>query len=208
MSIEELVWQCLESAILRFNKSCDNRSLLCPRCNQPKSKTDAAAASERAIAHRLAFYLESELRRVSAIGDAGPVVVDCEYNRHIAAGKSLSAEAAAEIKKIVKAARRKELEADEDGFYVFSVAPDIVVHQRRTDVNNLLVVEIKKRSNPETEKYDKLKLELFTRSKEDEKGFGYRFGAWVVAEDERHPDERELRIIAQYQNGEGKVPAA
>jgi len=140
------------------------------------------------------------------LGDHGPLVVDCEYNRHIGAGKSLEA-AEDKVKRIVMEARHRELEADDDGFYVFSVAPDIVVHQRRTDVNNLLVVEIKKRSNPETEEYDNLKLELFTKSKQDAKGYGYEFGAWVVAEDECKPEERRLKILAQYQNGYGKVLA-
>ena len=106
------------------------------------------------------------------------------------------------------------MEADEDGFYVFSIAPDILVHQRKTDANNLLVIEVKKRSNPETEKYDLLKLELFTKSKADKMGYAYKFGAWVVAEDECQPNERKLNIIAQYQDGKnllgmskkGKIP--
>lgn len=204
MNIENAVWQCLEKAVDRFNMSGDPKSLLCPRCENPKTKSERAAASERAIAYRLAFYLESELRRIPLLGDHGPLVVDCEYNRHIAAGKSLAADAEEEIKQIVKDARKNELEADDDGFYVFSVAPDIVVHQRRTDVNNLLVVEVKKRSNPETEKYDGLKLELFSRPKEDDRGYGYKFGAWVVAEDEWHPDERRLRLLKQFKDGIGK----
>ena len=63
---------------------------------------------------------------------------------------------------------------DEDGFYVFSIAPDIVVHQRRTNEKNLLVVEIKKQSNskPKEEEYDALKLKLFTESKYDEGDVG------------------------------------
>jgi len=140
------------------------------------------------------------------ISDAGPLVVDCEYNRHLAGGKSLAAEAEERIKKIVKEARERELKADGDGYYVFSVAPDIVIHQRRTDINNLLVVEIKKESNTESEEYDGLKLELFTKSKHDERGYGYKFGAWVVAEDLK-PAKRELKIVKQYKDGIGTVLA-
>lgn len=204
MTIEETVWQVFEKAVQRFNVSNDRQTLLCPRREISQVSDDANAASERAITHRLAFYLEDELRKVGVINDAGPLVVDCEYNRHIAAGKSLAAIAENEIRDIVMAARRNSLVANDDGFYVFSVAPDIVVHQRHTDVNNLLVVEIKKRSNPETEKYDDLKLKLFTKPKEGEIGYGYRNGAWVVAEDKITPNKRRLRICKRFENGVGK----
>jgi len=201
MNIDNAVWQCLLKAIDRFNQSGDPKSLLCPRNENPTTKSDWTAASERAIAYRLAFYLETELRRVPLVGDYGPLTVDCEYNRHLAEGKSLAAEAAEEIKQIVKQARKKELEENDDGFYVFSVAPDILVHQRRTDANNILVVEIKKRSNPETDKYDRLKLELFTSPKEDERGYGYKIGAWIVAEDNLRPHERRLRLVRKFKDG-------
>jgi hypothetical protein len=135
------------------------------------------------------------------------MIVDCEYNRHLAGEKSFAERAEDRIKEIVKKARRRELEADQDGFYVFSVAPDIVVHQRRTDVNNLLVVELKKRSNPETENYDRLKLELFTKSRLNDEGYGYKFGAWVVAEDDWREGDRKLAIIAQYRDGKDKLLA-
>jgi len=204
MNIEDTVWHCFLKAVDRFNASGDPQSLLCPRCEKPKTKTDDAAASERAIAHRLAFYLESELRRVGLVSDFGPIVVDCEYNRHLSEGKTLATEAQAEIKAIVKKARHKELEADDEGFYVFSIAPDILVHQRKTDANNLLVVEVKKRSNPETEKYDLLKLELFTKPEADDRGYAYKFGAWVVAEDECDAAERHLKILKQFKDGIGK----
>jgi hypothetical protein len=204
MNIESTVWQCLLKAVQRFNQSGDRRTLLCPRHRNAKTKTENTAASERAIAYRLGFYLECELREKRVVSDFGPIVTDCEYNRHIAAGKSLAAEAEEEIKKIVKKARKKDLEADEEGFYVFSIAPDIVVHQRQTDVNNFLVVEVKKRSNPETERYDNLKLELFTKPKEDHRGYGYKLGAWVVAEDELPLGERKLVIRKAFQNGNGE----
>lgn len=198
MSNALVIWQCLEKAVERFNKSGDPQTLLCPRCENPKSKSEKAAASERAIAYRLAFYLESEMRSMDLVTDVGPLVVDCEYNRHGGKLKTLGVEQ--RLKYIVEKARNKKWdESDDDDFNVFSVAPDIVVHQRRTDTNNLLVVEIKKRSNPEPEDYDDLKLKLFTETKHDE-GYGYKFGAWVVAEDECDPAKRELKIIRQYKS--------
>jgi len=207
MSIEEAVWRCLEGAVERFNRSNDPATLLCPRNAEPRTRAESVAASERAIAYRLAFYLESELRRVGIVEDGGRIAVDCEYNRHIGATKSLAADAADEIARIVRKARKRELEADDDGFYVFSVAPDIVVHQRFSDADNLLVVELKKRSNPETEDYDRLKLALFTEEPTDHRGYGYSLGAWLVAEDECAPEQRALKIIAQYRNGTAMVLA-
>lgn len=207
MNLGNAVWECLEKAIDRFNKSDDPQSLLCPRCENPRSVSDSAAANERAIGYRLAFYLESELRTIGLISDFGPLVVDCEYNRHLAKKKTLASETEDRIKDIVKKARDRTLEADEDGSYVFSIAPDILVHQRRTDVNNLLVVEVKKRTNPETEEYDHLKLELFTKSRQDDMGYGYRYGAWIVAEDKCPPEKRALKLLAQYQNGKNNIQA-
>ena len=203
MSIEEKVWLCLEKAIDRFNESGDPATLLCPRRVPPESQADRWAGSERAISYRLAFYLESELRGLGLVGEHGPLVVDCEYNRHVGAGKNLEG-SEARIKQIVFDARRRELEANEDGFYVFTVAPDIVVHQRRTDVNNLLVVEVKKRSNHEPEEYDALKLELFTTPKVGQSGYGYKLGAWIVAEDEWEPDKRRLLIDKRYKDGRAR----
>lgn len=204
MKIEEVVWQCLSDAVQRFNQSSDRTTLLGPRCENSQNPTDAAAAGERAITHRLAYYLEIQLRRAAIVSDHGPIVVDCEYNRHGSDGKSVSAEVEDRIKKIVKEARKKDLEADQDGFYTFSVCPDVLVHQRGVDANNLLIVELKKRSNRETEEYDELKLQLFTKSKTDSKGYGYKFGAWVVAEDKWNADERKLCIETKFSDGSGE----
>jgi hypothetical protein len=202
VNAEDNVWQCLGKAIDRFNRSAEPQSLLCPRdAGANKNSLEWAAASERAITHRLAFYIECELRSVCVVGDSSRIVVDCEYNRHIGSTKSLAALAEEDIKEIVKKARKRELEANDDGFYVFSVAPDIVVHERLTDDNNHLVVEVKKASSRETEKYDELKLALFTKPKQDKTGYGYKFGAWVVAEDKCDPETRKLRIVEKYKDG-------
>jgi hypothetical protein len=191
------VWRCLEKAISRFNESKDQETLLRPR---DLESNRGAAASERAITHRLAFYLESALRDAQILTDAGPLVVDCEYNRHGGALKTLRAEE--DLKRIVEKARHKKWdEPDEDGFYVFSVAPDIVVHQRGNDRMNRLVIEVKKATNAETPKYDALKLELFTEPSDSEYGYGYDFGAWVIAEDKCMPADRKLRIAQKWKDG-------
>ena len=188
------VWGCLGLAIDRFNDSADRDTLLRPG-NPPEKRK--YAAGERAIAHRLAFYLECELRKKGLVSDTSELVVDCEYNRHNGAPKA--AYIKEELKKIVDSARKKEWDdPDEDGFYVFSVAPDIIVHKRGDDSRNRLVVELKKASNPEDERYDALKLTLFTAPISEDRGFGYIFGACVIAEDKQEPEGRHLRIAKQY----------
>jgi hypothetical protein len=188
------IWLCLERALARFNGSADRDTLLCPGKPPEKRKF---AAGERAIAHRLAFYLECELRKKELVSDKSELVVDCEYNRHNGAPKAVYIKK--ELKDIVEAARNKKWDdPDEDGFYVFSVAPDIIVHKRGDDSRNRLVIEIKKASNPEDKRYDDLKLTLFTNSILEDSGFGYTFGACVIAEDKCDAEARHLRIIKQY----------
>ena len=70
----------LDTAITRFNGSNESKKLLAPLRNDAKKNTNAdAAAAERAIAHRLAFYLEDELRRLDLVKDNGVLSVNVEY---------------------------------------------------------------------------------------------------------------------------------
>lgn len=80
------------------------------------------SASERAICHRLAVYLEGGLRDAGYSWD-----VDCEYNRV----------GAVDIEDRVKRLRRKcpEVRAN-------NVAPDVIVHRRGKSANEL-AVEVK-----------------------------------------------------------------
>jgi len=196
-----IAWICLERALARFNESQDREGLLRPRCANPKTVSESAAAGERAITHRLAVYLELELRCKELVGKCSPIAVDCEYNRHESEHKSHAADAEDRIFDIVREARKNYLLPDDYGYYVFSVQPDIVVHQRGIDDDNLLVIEVKKRSNPETPEYDALKLELFTTPKNGDRGYGYHFGAWVIAEDIGDLGDRFLRIESRFAGG-------
>ena len=91
MSLNEAIWECLDEAVSRFNKSEDRKSLLCARDKESEPGASGwAAGNETAVAHRLGYYLERALRRRKLLCDGGPVVVDCEYNRHIARDKSFA----------------------------------------------------------------------------------------------------------------------
>jgi len=193
----ETIWECLVTSIERFNTSSDQDTLLRPR---NRRSPRGPAAGERAIAHRLAYYLERALRKAKLIKDKGALVVDCEYNRHGGAAKALATEF--ELKHIVQEARKKKnWEPDEDGRYIFSIEPDIVVHERGHDRRNRLVIEVKKASNGETPKYDALKLELFTIPRQSDYGYGYSLGAWVIAEDKCEANDRKLRIAQKWKDG-------
>ena len=192
----EILRAALKAAVQTFNESTDRDHLLCPRSEDAKPKSpEWAAASERSIAHRLAFYLECELRRIGVVAKDKEIVVDCEYNRHLGALKAMKAKH--ELAEIVKEAGRKPIPlSDDDGWFVFSVAPDIVVHKRRSDESNLLVLEVKKASNTESPEYDDLKLTLFT--KRGDAGYGYALGVSIIARDNIEPAKRVLEIGKEY----------
>ena len=103
--------------------------------------------NERTISHRLAMYMQEHFPNWD---------VDCEYNRNHDDPKRIPAP--------------KRIESDDvDAKTVF---PDIIVHHRNTD-ENLLVLEIKKSSNPESSAED---LDKLSRIK---KAFGYKHALFI-----------------------------
>jgi hypothetical protein len=88
---------------------------------------------------------------------------------------------------------------------IFSVLPDIVVHKRRTDERNFLVIELKKESNRENRDYDHFKLHAFTLPAH--MGYGYVLGATVVIADKRESADRLLIPGRFYRNGNEWSPA-
>jgi hypothetical protein len=81
--------------------------------------------NERSITHKLADYLQREFPDTN---------VDCEYNKNHDDTKRLRLPPKTDI-------RSDDLDAH-------TVFPDIIVHKRNTD-ENLLVIEVKKSTNPE-----------------------------------------------------------
>jgi hypothetical protein len=107
--------------------------------------------TERSLSYRLAHYM--------ALSTAvrPPLTVDCEYNRHLGDPKRLNLPP------------RKALDREVRATTVF---PDIVVHERNTNANNLIVLELKKPG--EDLKYDELKLRAFREE------LGYAHTAHVI----------------------------
>lgn len=110
-------------------------------------------ANERSIAHKLAEYLQKQFPDWH---------VDCEYNR-----KGLETKKLEGIKECEEGRRRN------------IVYPDIIVHERNTR-HNLLVIELKKKD--QNYQCDLRKLELFTDTKDE---FGYTLGLFIRFDDSR-----------------------
>jgi hypothetical protein len=100
----------------------------------------ADGRNERAVAHRLAIYLQDEFPRWH---------VDCEFNRQ---GKNR------ERKKV--AAKRPYLPPSRRGSKYALVDPDVNVHRRGPDGPNLLAIELKVAGSSDL-KRDRAKLKAY-----------------------------------------------
>lgn len=105
--------------------------------------------NERALAHQLARYMSEKVQP--------PLSVDCEYNRHSSNPKRLNLPPRTALDR---------------GIRETTVFPDIIVHRRGTDEQNLLVLELKKPG--EAIDYDALKLRAFLTE------LGYAHAAHVI----------------------------
>jgi len=128
-------------------------------------------ANERSISHKLAEHLQVEFSKHK---------VDCEYNRHGEDVKRLQCFA-------IESTEANDLEAR-------TVYPDIIVHKRRTDEENLLVIEIKKhrRSTRSGIKKDIEKLKCFTGV-----NFKYDHGLLLVFD----VDEKRVHDVKHFSSG-------
>ena len=113
--------------------------------------------SERSIVHRLAIYIEQVFPEFN---------VDCEYNRNLSDKKRL-------LSVIPEGLDEDEYNRNR------LVSPDIIVHKRDSNKENLLVIEVKKSTtsvNNSLREFDYEKLRLFTSA---EYGLGYRYGMYI-----------------------------
>ena len=112
--------------------------------------------SERCIAARLAHYLQNQIDDLS---------VDVEYNRVARTPKTLN----------LPEECAKTLGDNNEPL----VIPDIILHHRGPDGPNLLVIEVKKSTNPCSRNCDRLRLHAFRGQ------LHYRFGALIEFETRR-----------------------
>lgn len=113
--------------------------------------------SERALMFHLARYI----REVTPLN----LDVDCEYNRHLSDKKNLFF-------------LKNKLEFEDE----YKVYPDILIHQRNSDMQNVLVVEIKKHG--EDIESDTRKLKAF---KEEPYSYCFAIQITIGSEFSQHP---------------------
>ncbi|MGO5164771.1 MULTISPECIES: hypothetical protein [unclassified Candidatus Paralachnospira] len=119
---------------------------------------------ERAIVFRLAHYMQN-------IMDKMPVfkgyVLDCEYNRD-----------GTDIKKLQEKC----------------VYPDVIIHQRQNNENNLLVMEVKTYWNNDTGQ-DMKKIEKFM---DPDGNYKYKFGVSLIIERQR--EKMSFEVLSESDN--------
>lgn len=120
--------------------------------------------NELNISTHLAFYLKPFFPDYD---------VDPEYNGDIDKPNDRKALSIAE-NRILEVGRKANIKDN------YKLSPDIIIHKRRSNENNLVVIEIKKGGHPQRDKdYDRIKLEHLTI---DYLGnhYNYRLGVSVV----------------------------
>jgi hypothetical protein len=129
-------------------------------------------AHEQSISHRIAVYLEQPFEGFN---------VDCEYNRHGVGSKDVKL--IKKLKSVRYSCRCDDCRnwstgsQDKDNSSEKNlIRPDVLVHERKIDEKNEIVIEIKKDQECE---FDKEKLRALTLSKSKYGEFGYKLGVFV-----------------------------
>lgn len=119
--------------------------------------------NERSISHRLALYLQQEFDSWH---------VDCEYNRYYHTTKKLELPINHDItEKLDLPPCQQPDSRDTDAKTVY---PDIIIHNRGTD-DNLVVIEMKKTTSQVPKEFDINKLEAFKNQAE----FSYDYAVFI-----------------------------
>lgn len=131
--------------------------------------------NERSITHKLAEYLQKHLPEYN---------VDCEYNRNTDQGSKKIKRLSLKLEEIIEESgvgiKSKIINNSE--YYETSVYPDIIVHKRGENHNNLLIIEVKKSSaNKDAYNYDCEKLKAYTDNSEGN-SLKYFYGVLIEIE--------------------------
>ena len=114
--------------------------------------------AEMSMVFRFGIYLQSELNKSPRYRDLS---LDSEYNKHFY--------------------KEKPLINNEE---TSRIRPDLCLHERRTNENNLLVIEFKKENNSQSFEDDRKKLKALTLNtnggSKNIYHYGYKYGLFVV----------------------------
>jgi hypothetical protein len=136
--------------------------------------------NERSITHKLAEYLQKHLPEYFD----EQYNVDCEYNRNIDKSSKKIKRLSLKLEEIIEESgvgiKSKIINNSE--YYETSVYPDIIVHKRGENHNNLLIIEVKKSSaNKDAYNYDCEKLKAYTDNSEGN-SLKYFYGVLIEIE--------------------------
>jgi hypothetical protein len=112
------------------------------------AKRECGLLSRGRVERTFTYHLAREISEGIGEGICEGIVVDPFYNKHLSASKTLDG-------KVIEL--------------------DIAVHERGTDDNNLVAIEIETLNSPTRD--DLWKVEMLT---DELKGFGYRLGVYLV----------------------------
>ena len=139
--------------------------------------------AERSITHKIAEYLQAQIPEYN---------VDCEYNGDIENPVTYRKQLGISMETMQQLAVRAINENDTYGIY-----PDIIVHMRGFNDNNIIVIEVKKKkitTRGQNEKdFDKVKLAAFTRQ------YSYKLGVFLEFETTKNIGISEMTY---YQKGD------
>lgn len=131
---------------------------------------------ERAITHKMAEYLQKYFPDYN---------VDCEYNRNYEMGANVAKKIKCLKDDYIKLEEErlkeiKELKKDEIYESPICCYPDIIVHKRMNNNDNLLVIEVKKDNNNSQgndKDFDYKKLRALTHK---DGGYEFKYGVHIV----------------------------
>ena len=136
-------------------------------------ETEDIAVAERCMVFRIGWYMLNRMQRNKKFHWAD---LDCEYNRNFRDPKYIYVE-------------------DHTGNNTKkkNVVPDLLIHKRRSNENNLLVIEFKKGEPEQNDRNNDIrKLTFFTDSSSE---YSYSYGLYI----ELH---KNSAIVQVYQEGE------
>tara|TARA_E500000318_G_scaffold111475_2_gene130220 strand:- start:454 stop:939 length:486 start_codon:yes stop_codon:yes gene_type:complete len=145
--------------------------------------------SEQCITHKLAEHLQKNFPKYN---------VDCEYNGNIDSegGKKRIVAVKQQLKEnnLLKPSE----ESIEQDLLDRAVFPDIIIHKRGCNEDNLCAIEVKKSTNRSDFKYDQIKLSAYTT---DYYGndLGYNLGIFLCIKTGSNDKRFELKTFI---NGE------
>lgn len=133
------------------------------------------AVSERCMMFRIGWYMLNRMKTLEKFHWAD---LDCEYNKHLENPKLMHV-----------------LGLDGSSQKYKGVIPDLLIHKRMSDENNLLIIEFKK-GTPSSKRRDNdyRKLTYFTDASKE---FSYDVGLYI----ELH---KKKALVKVYQNGTHK----